>query len=58
MKKKIKNALLALNYGVAVAICLTMVITPTFSFGEKAIYGFSAIFLGMGIQRLLKKISD
>ena len=56
MKKIILNAILALNYGVAVAICMILIVSQQFTFGEKAMYGISAIFFGMGVQRLVKKL--
>jgi uncharacterized membrane protein YagU involved in acid resistance len=56
MKNAIRNAILALNYGIAVAICMILVVWPQFSFGEKAMYGISAIFFGMGVQRLVRKL--
>ena len=56
MKKIIGNAILALNYGCAVAVCMILIVSPQFSFGEKAMYGISAIFFGMGVQRLVRKL--
>ena len=53
MKKVIKNILLALNYGIAVAVCLLLIISnqiPTF---EKALIGFGAIAFGMLLRRVI-----
>ena len=53
MKKVVKNILLALNYGIAVAVCLLLIISnqiPTF---ERALIGFGAIALGMLFRRVI-----
>ena len=53
MKKAVKNILLALNYGVAVAICLLLIISPQIAIFERAFIGFGAIAFGMLIRRII-----
>ena len=53
MKKVIKNTLLALNYGVTVAICLLLIISQQIEIFEKALIGFGAIAFGMLIRRII-----
>ena len=53
MKKVIKNTLLALNYGVTVAICLLLIISQQIAIFEKALIGFGAIAFGMLIRRII-----
>ena len=53
MKKAVKNILLALNYGVTVAICLLLIISHQVPIFEKALIGFGAIALGMLIRRII-----
>ena len=53
MKKVIKNTLLALNYGVTVAICLLLIISQQIAIFEKALIGFGAIAFGMLIRRVI-----
>jgi hypothetical protein len=56
MKKAIKNALLALNYGIVVAICLLLIISQEIVILEKALIGFGAIAFGMLIRRIINRI--
>ena len=42
MRKVIKNTLLALNYGIAVAVCLLLIISNHLAILEKALIGFGA----------------
>ena len=53
MKKTIKNALLALNSGIAVSICLLAVIAHQTPIFEKALIGFGAIAFGMLVRRVI-----
>ena len=57
MKKVIKNTLLALNYGVTVAICLLLIISQQAAIFEKALIGFGAIAFGMLIRRVINWVS-
>jgi len=56
MKRFIRNAILALNYGIVLAVCLIALVSPQFTFLQQAGFGFGAIFLGMGIQRLVRRL--
>lgn len=53
MKNVIKNTLLALNYGIAVAVCLSLIISNQIAIFEKALFGFGAIALGMLVRRII-----
>jgi len=53
MKKVIKNILLALNYGIAVAVCLLLIISNQTPIFEKALIGFGAIAFGMLCRRTI-----
>jgi F0F1-type ATP synthase assembly protein I len=57
MRKTVKNILLAINYGVTVAICLLLIISQQFAIFEKALIGFGAIALGMLIRRVINWVS-
>ena len=57
MRKTVKNTLLALNYGVTVAICLLLIISQQIAIFEKALIGFGAITLGMLIRRIITWVS-
>ena len=56
MIKIIKNSLLALNYGVAVSICLLTLISHQPTIMDKALIGFSAIGVGMVIRKIINSI--
>ena len=45
MKMKFRAALLGLNYIATVLVSLTILFSEQFSFGEKAVYGTSAILI-------------
>ena len=49
-----RKFILAVNYTIVVVICLSIVTQPQVPFLERALYGFGAIFLGMGIRRVVK----
>ena len=50
----IRKFILALNYAIALIICLILVTQTQIPIVERALYGFGAIFLGMGIRRAVK----
>ena len=56
VKATIRKFILALNYIIAVIICLTLVAQTQIPIIERALYGFGAIFLGMGIRRVVKAL--
>jgi len=53
MKLKIRAAILALNYAMAVIICLSLLVADQFSIAERAVYGFGAILIGMAIRNFV-----
>ena len=53
MKKTVKHALLALNYGIVVAICLLLVISQQIAIFEKAVIGFGAIGIGIFVRKVI-----
>ena len=57
MKNALRNILLALNYGVTVAICLLLIISQQIAIFEKALIGFGAIALGMLERRIIHYVS-
>ena len=54
MKATIRKFILAVNYTIAVIICLALVAQPQVPIIERALYGFAAILIGMGIRRMVK----
>ena len=54
MKMKFRAALLGLNYIAAVVASLTILFSEQFLFGEKAVYGTSAILIGMAIRNFVQ----
>ena len=56
VKVTIRKFILAVNYIIAVIICLTLVAQTQIPIIERALYGFGAIFLGMGIRRVVKAL--
>ena len=54
MKMKFRAALLGLNYIATVLVSLTISFSEQFSFGEKAVYGTSAILIGMAIRNFVQ----
>ena len=56
MKETIRKFLLAVNYTIAVVICLVLVAQPQVPIIERALYGFAAILIGMGIRRMVKTL--
>ena len=56
VKARIRKFMLAVNYIIAVIICLTLVAQTQIPIIERAFYGFGAIFLGMGVRRLVKTL--
>jgi hypothetical protein len=56
MRKKVKNTLLALNYGITVAICLLLIMSQQTAIFEKALIGFGAIAFGMFVRRIVNRV--
>ena len=56
MKATIRKFILAVNYTIAVVICLALVAQPQVPIIERALYGFAAILIGMGIRRMVKTL--
>ena len=56
MKATIRKFILALNYAIALIICLILVTQTQIPIVERALYGFGTIFLGMGIRRMVKTL--
>jgi len=56
VRATIRKFILAVNYTIAVVICLTLVAQPQVPIIERALYGFAAILIGMGIRRMVKTL--
>lgn len=56
MKATIRKFILAVNYTIAVVICLALVAQPQVPIIERALYGFAAILIGMGIRRMVRTL--
>ena len=56
MRATIRKFILAVNYTIAVVICLVLVAQPQVPIIERALYGFAAILIGMGIRRMVKTL--
>ena len=56
MRATIRKFILAVNYTIAVVICLALVAQPQVPIIERALYGFAAILIGMGIRRMVKTL--
>ena len=56
MKATIRKFILAVNYTIAVVICLALVAQPQVPIIERAPYGFAAILIGIGIRRMVKTL--
>ena len=56
MKATIRKFILAMNYTIAVVICLALVAQPQVPIIERALYGFAAILIGMSIRRMVKTL--
>ena len=56
MRATVRKFILAVNYTIAVIICLALVAQPQVPIIERALYGFAAILIGMGIRRMVKTI--
>ena len=54
VKATIRKFILAVNYTIAMVICLALVAQPQVPIIERALYGFAAILIGMGIRRMVK----
>ena len=56
VKTTIRKLILAVNYTIALIICLTLLAQTQMPIVERALYGFGAIFVGMGIRRMVKTL--
>ena len=56
VKITIRKFILAVNYTIAVVICLILVAQTHIPTLERAIYGLGTIFLGMGVRRVVKTL--
>ena len=56
VKATIRKFILAVNYTIAVVICLILVAQTHMPIVERAIYGFGTIFLGMGARWVVKTL--
>jgi len=56
VKATIRKFILAVNYTIAVVICLALVAQPQVPIIERALYGFAAILIGMGIRWMVKTV--
>ena len=56
LKATIRKFILAVNYTIAVIICLILLTQTQIPIVERALDGFGAIFLGMGIRRAVKSL--
>ena len=56
MKTTVRKFILAVNYTIAVVICLVLVAQPQVPIIERALYGFGTILIGMGIRRMVKTL--
>ena len=56
MKATVRKFILAVNYTIAVIICLALVAQPQVPIIERALYGFAAILIGMDIRRMVKTL--
>ena len=56
MRATIRNFILAVNYTIAVVVCLALVAQPQMPIIEPALYGVAAILIGMGIRRMVKTL--
>ena len=56
VKIRFKKFILAANYLVIVVICLILLSQTQIPIIERAFYGFGAIFLGMGMRRMVKTL--
>ena len=56
VKIRVKQFILAANYLVIVVICLILLSQTQIPIIERAFYGFGAIFLGMGMRRMVNAV--
>jgi uncharacterized membrane protein len=56
VKLRIKKFILAVNYIITVVICLILLTKTQIPIIERAFYGFGAIFLGMGMRRVVRAV--
>ena len=53
---RIRKYILAANYIVTVVICLILLTQTQIPTIERAFYGFGAIFLGIGMRRVVRAV--
>ena len=51
-----RKFILVTNYATAVIICLTLLAQTQMPIVERALIGFGAIFVGIGIRRVVKTV--
>ena len=56
LRVTIRKFILTVNYTIAVIICLILVTQTQTPIVERTLYGFGAIFLGMGIRQVVKTL--
>jgi xanthosine utilization system XapX-like protein len=56
LKATVRKFILAVNYTIAVIICLALVAQPQVPIIERALYGCAAILIGMGIRQMVKTL--
>ena len=56
MRATIRKFILAVNYTIVVVICLVLVTSTQIPLFERAVFGFGAIFAGIGVRWLVKML--
>ena len=58
MKQVIPSLLIGLNNSIIVIVCLYLILSDDITFRERGIYAGSSILFWMGVQRLIRKLSN
>jgi|GEM_PF-1326604 hypothetical protein len=58
MKQVVPSLLIGLNNSLIVVVCLYLILSNDFSLQERGIYAGSSILFWMGVQRLVRKLSN
>jgi prolipoprotein diacylglyceryltransferase len=58
MKQVIPSLLIGLNNSVIVVVCLYLILSNDITFQERGVYAGSSILFWMGVQRLIRKLSN
>jgi len=58
MKQVIPSLLIGLNNSIIIVVCLYLILSDDISFQERGIYAGSCILFWMGVQRLIRKLSN